>query len=208
MPAVNNLATTTYTFAPNVGECATSKTLTVTIFDDFDFEIVDECKDLNYILSPNPLANSFTINSATYEWHYNTLSIGNNSNFNVSAYVRDNSLFEQLPIIFGLTITNSDGCSKTKQFTVDSIFCGIQKGISANGDGDNDFFDLSLFDVKKLEIFNRYGVKVYSKVNYNNEWYGQTDNGNTLPDAAYYYVVEFINNSESKFGWIYLINLK
>jgi len=208
MPAVNNLATTTYTFAPNVGECATSKTLMVSIFDEFDFEIIDECKDLNYILSPNPLANSFTINSATYEWHYNTLSIGNNSNFNVSAYVRDNSLFEQLPLIFGLTITNSDGCSKTKQFTVESIFCGIQKGISANGDRDNDFFDLSLFDVKKLEIFNRYGVKVYSKVNYNNEWYGQTDNGNTLPDAAYYYVVEFNNNSESKFGWIYLTNLK
>lgn len=203
-PAVNNVATTTYTFTPNVGECATSKTLIVTIFDDFDFEIVDECIGVDYILSPNPIANSFTINSATYDWQYNSTSVGVNSDFNVSTFVQDNSLSESLPLTFSLTVTSSDGCPKTKQFLVESIFCGIQKGISANGDGDNDYFDLSLLDVKKLEIFNRHGIKVYSKDNYYNEWYGQTDGGKTLPDATYYYVIDFNNNSKSKTGWIYL----
>ena len=207
-PAVNNLATTNYTFAPNSGECATSKTLTVSIFEDFDFEIVDECVDKDYILSANPIANSFAINSATYNWQYSTGTVGNNSNFNVSTFVTTNSLSEQLPLTFTLTVTNSDGCSKTKQFLVESIFCGIQKGISANGDGANDFFDLSLLNVKKLEIFNRYGVKLYNKENYYNEWHGQTDDGQLLPDGTYYYVIEFKNNSETKTGWIYINKLK
>lgn len=207
-PAINNLATTNYTFTPNSGECAIPKTITVSIFDDFDFEIVGECIGVDYILSPNPIANSFEINLATYDWRYNTTTVGNNPDFNVSTFVKDNSLFEQLPLTFSLTVTNADGCLKTKQFLVESIFCGIQKGISANGDGDNDFFDLSLLNVKKLEIFNRYGMKVYAKENYYNEWYGQTDGGAILPDATYYYVIEFKNNSESKTGWIYLNKLK
>ncbi|HNP33827.1 MAG TPA: gliding motility-associated C-terminal domain-containing protein [Flavobacterium sp.] len=203
-PAANNLATTTYTFTPNPGECAISKTQTVSIFEDFDFEIVDDCVGSDYILSVNPIAKSFDINSATYNWQYTTTSVGNNTDFDVTTFVKDNSLSEQLPITISLTVTDSDGCSKTKQFLVESIFCGIQKGVSANGDGDNDFFDLSLLNVKKLEIFNRYGVKVYSKENYYKEWHGQSNEGKNLPDATYYYVIEFKNNSKSKTGWIYL----
>jgi hypothetical protein len=35
----------------------------------------------------------------------------------------------------------------------------------------------------------------------------QSDNGDELPSATYYYVMEF-NNSKSKTGWIYLIREK
>jgi gliding motility-associated-like protein len=79
----------------------------------------------------------------------------------------------------------------------------IQKGISADGDGLNDNFELTGFDVKNLQIFNRYGMKVYSKSNYTNQWFGQSDGGDDLPDATYYYVIER-NNGENITGWIYL----
>ena len=46
-------------------------------------------------------------------------------------------------------------------------------------------------------------MKVYSKSNYKNEWYGKTDDGQELPDATYYYVIEF-ESGKSKTGWVYI----
>jgi gliding motility-associated-like protein len=72
-----------------------------------------------------------------------------------------------------------------------------------NNDGDNDAWDLSGYDVSKVEIFNRYGSKVFSKSNYTNEWFGQSDNGNELPDGTYYYVIER-DGVTAKTGWVYI----
>jgi gliding motility-associated-like protein len=96
-------------------------------------------------------------------------------------------------------------CSKllTLSSDADVVSCDIPKGVSPNGDGLNDTWDLTGYNVKKVEIFNRYGTKVYSKSNYVNEWHGQSDNSNELPDGTYYYVVEF-NDSPVKTGWVYI----
>ena len=94
-------------------------------------------------------------------------------------------------------------CYDETSFEIVINNCLIQKGISPNGDGSNDFLDLTAYDVRHLSIFNRYGKKVYSRANYSNEWYGQTDNGDELPDGTYYFVIEF-NNIETKSGWIYI----
>jgi gliding motility-associated-like protein/uncharacterized repeat protein (TIGR01451 family) len=81
--------------------------------------------------------------------------------------------------------------------------CKIPKGISPNGDTKNDVLDLSYFTpVDKLEIFNRYGKKVYSRNNYTNQWGGQSDDGNELPTGTYYYVVYF-ETEAARSGWIY-----
>ncbi|RAR46206.1 gliding motility-associated C-terminal domain-containing protein, partial [Flavobacterium lacus] len=95
------------------------------------------------------------------------------------------------------------GCYDETSFEVVINNCGIQKGISPNNDGLNDFFDLTAFDVRKLSIYNRYGSKVYERGNYSNEWYGQSNSGDELPDGTYYFVIEF-NNIEAKTGWIYI----
>jgi gliding motility-associated-like protein len=99
--------------------------------------------------------------------------------------------------------TPNSACGEIGELTVIVKNCFIQKGISPNGDGLNDYFDLSSFNVKKLEIFNRYGKGVYSKVSYSKEWNGKSNNGNDLPDGTYYYVIEF-NDMDSKTGWIYI----
>jgi len=99
--------------------------------------------------------------------------------------------------------TPSNSCSQVGELTVIVDNCTIQKGISPNGDALNDYFDLSSYDVSKLQIFNRYGKEVYSKFNYSIEWRGQSNNGNELPDGTYYYVIEF-NDMDSKTGWIYI----
>jgi len=67
----------------------------------------------------------------------------------------------------------------------------------------NDNFDLTGLNVKQLSIYNRYGTKVYSRSNYTNQWSGQSDNDNELPDGTYYYVIER-DGVATKTGWVYV----
>lgn len=204
-PAINNTVTTSYNFTPNTNECARSTTLNVPILKDFDFEINESCKNDEYILTTNSINNSFGINNANYNWEINNQIIANNNYyFNLTTYLKALTTLEKLPFTILLTVTNADGCKKSKSLIVNNTYCGIQKGISPNNDGDNDFFDLRLLNIKNLSIFNRHGVKVYSKENYANEWYGQTNEGDILPDGTYYYSIEFNNDNNKKSGWIYI----
>ncbi len=203
-PALNTTQSTTYTFTPNANECANTATLQVNVFNDFDFEIIQYCQNGSLILEVLPLSNSFNLNAAQTNWYYNSpASITNGTQFNVTSYLNGTSAIETLPITFDVTVVNADGCAKQKSITLSIIYCGIQKGISPNGDNLNNFFDLRLLDVKKLSIFNRYGMKVYDKDDYYDEWKGQTNEGVELPDGVYYYVIDF-DNEPAKTGWIYI----
>jgi gliding motility-associated-like protein len=98
---------------------------------------------------------------------------------------------------------NAAGCINVGALHLLIGNCEIPKGISPNNDGKNDAFDLSGFEVIKLEIFNRYGQQEYSRNDYTDQWYGQADNGNELPTGTYYYVVQ-LKDGESKTGWVYV----
>lgn len=88
----------------------------------------------------------------------------------------------------------------------------ISQGLSPNGDGKNDRFDLSFLDdrtgIASLKVYNRYGREVYKKSNYRNEFFGQSDNGNTLETGTYFYVIKFETADGTygnlKKGWIYI----
>lgn len=80
----------------------------------------------------------------------------------------------------------------------------IPQGISPNGDGKNDTFDLSNFDVQRIEIFNRLGTRVYSKDNYTNEWFGQSENGDELPVGTYFYTLVYDGGAQTKSSWVYI----
>jgi gliding motility-associated-like protein len=87
--------------------------------------------------------------------------------------------------------------------------CIIPEAITPNGDGKNEALVLDYLDIKygieKIEIFNRWGTKVFEKTGgYRDEWHGQNNNGNDLPAAAYYYVVQ-LKNGDNKTGWVYVI---
>ena len=98
-------------------------------------------------------------------------------------------------------------CSSiTSQTIIELESCVIPQGISPNGDGMNDSFDLSSYDVSKLEIFNRHGILVYSKTNYTNEWYGQTNDGDELPVGTYFYTMEY-ENGKQRSAWVYIQRL-
>lgn len=98
--------------------------------------------------------------------------------------------------------TGATGCMQVGELLLEPGNCVIPRGISPNGDGDNDSFDLSGFDVNMLNIYNRYGTKVYSRSDYTNQWSGQSDNGQELPDGTYFYVVEVPGGNKT--GWVYI----
>jgi gliding motility-associated-like protein len=156
-------------------------------------------------LSGGCVANVYTINaslsngsSATYAW---TGPSGTLSETGSSITVNQDGEYS---CVATTTLANNSECeSQAVVFAANGTLCVIQKGISPNGDGSNDNFDLTGLNVRKLEIFNRYGKKVYSFSNYTNQWYGQSDNGNDLPTGTYYYVIER-DNVASKSGWIYI----
>lgn len=98
--------------------------------------------------------------------------------------------------------SSEDGlCTDESSYAVLYEDCPIQKGISPNGDGVNDYFDLSNHRVSSLKIYNRFGSEVYSYgKDYSSEWGGDDKNGNKLPDGTYYYVV--ISDGKTRTGWI------
>ncbi|WP_158961938.1 T9SS type B sorting domain-containing protein [Myroides fluvii] len=93
-------------------------------------------------------------------------------------------------------------CIDQSSFTIDFDECPIPKGISPNGDGVNDSFDLTGYGVSKIQIFNRSGIEVYSQGRYNKEWMGQDKSGNKLPAGTYYYII--ISNGKQRTGWVQL----
>jgi gliding motility-associated-like protein len=187
--------TITYAVPANTSTCqlAASNTAQVMIIPPVTIELVGGCQSINYVLTANPINSSFNTQTATYAWHDSD-----------GAFVGNTQSITVLTVgTYTVTVT-VDGCStQSPPFNVETVFCVIQKGISVNNDGLNDTFDLTGFGVKKLTIFNRYGMKVYTRDNYLNEWGGKTDNGDDLPDGTYYYVIDR-NNGETKTGWIYI----
>ncbi|RAR47593.1 T9SS type B sorting domain-containing protein [Flavobacterium lacus] len=198
---INNTTSGNYIFTPNANQCALSVTLVVTI-TNFDFTFIEKCEGRIFIIESileNPLADS------NYEWtlENNPTIISQESFLNVTELINSNNITNTFPKTFSLKIYTSEGCEETRQVTVFNAFCGIPKGISPNNDGLNDSFDLTGLGVESISIFNRYGRQIYSKNNYLNEWYGQSDNGHELPDGTYYYL---LNKSDGKqvTGWVYI----
>ena len=187
--------TVTYTTNPNVSNCevSTPGTTQVTIVPPVTIELTGGCQSVNYILTATPVNGSFDPDTATYSWHNDAgAEVGNTQSITVTAIG-----------VYTVTIT-VNGCSTVSlPFDVDSVFCAIQKGISVNNDGLNDTFDLTGYDVRKLTIFNRLGMKVYSRNDYVDEWGGKSDDGDELPDGTYYFIIDR-NNGETKTGWIYI----
>jgi len=190
---VDNANNGTYTFQPNAGQCATTTTLFVTVTSPILVQLTGGCESVNYILTATPVNGSFVPETASYSWQ-NAAGIEVGTTQSITVTEVD---------LYTVTIT-VDGCAtESLPFDVTSVSCVIQKGISVNNDNLNDTFDLSGYDVKKLTIFNRLGMKVYSRNNYVDEWGGKSDDGDELPDGTYYYVIEQ-RSGTVKTGWIYI----
>lgn len=109
----------------------------------------------------------------------------------------------EVPQRFTVRVASGD-CSSEAEYIVTTIMCEIPKGISPNGDGLNDNLNLTGLGVTEISIFNRYGRKIYNySGGYTNQWRGQDDKNNDLPDGTYFYSLKTADGT-SKTGWVYI----
>ncbi|PHS10477.1 MAG: hypothetical protein COA88_01675 [Kordia sp.] len=133
----------------------------------------------------------------TYQWQLNGSDIPEQTSASINTDQTGEYTVTASP-------SSGNGCSAKKTITVtEKQGCSIPTGISPNNDGLNDSFDISWLMAENIQIFNRYGTKVYEKANYRNEWYGKSNNGNDLPTGTYYYVVT-ISGQLPIIGWVYV----
>jgi gliding motility-associated-like protein len=68
----------------------------------------------------------------------------------------------------------------------------IPNAISPNGDGKNDIWRLDFINVyypkAEIEIYNRWGQRLFHSIGYDNSWDGSYK-GDPLPVGSYYYII-------------------
>lgn len=103
---------------------------------------------------------------------------------------------------YTLTVTGSGGCSAEatiKVTVLKDIF--IPNVFSPNGDGKNDQWvirNISDYVGTKVQIFNRYGQKVFQNDNFTTPWDGILS-GKPLPVGNYYYILDLANKSKTRY---------
>ena len=165
-----------------------------TFSTDMAFEV---CPNATTPITIAADAVNYSVSDVSIKWYYEGGEITGQTGLDLDTVLLAGDY--EIEVTF-----NESGCTSSAFVTVDELeTCIIPQGISPNGDGINDRFDLSSFDVQSLEIFNRNGTLVYSKNNYTSEWGGQADNGDMLPVGTYYYVMKY-QGTKTKAAWVYI----
>lgn len=160
-----------------------------------EFTIEKGCDGVRYLLKVVVVNDSFDATTATYSWSGPNGFTGTGNPIEVTG--------EEIGD-YVVNVTDGIGCSMNESIEVSGTFCEVPNIITPNNDGFNDNFDLSGMNVKQLEIYNRFGRKVYEADNYLNEWYGQNSEEKLLPDSTYYYIIH-LSDATTKTGWVFVM---
>jgi gliding motility-associated-like protein len=199
-PIISSISPTqngVYTVYAAQNECNSGESsVTVLVNPQPDFILAQDCVDNQYqvwAIKQNEI--SYNETTATFNWTGPNGFTSNQPSITITGGEVG---------LYSLTVVNENGCETTNAIPVERTNCFIPNVITPNNDGTNDAFDLTGFNVDKLEIFSRWGRKVYEKSNYLDEWHGQNMSGEILPDSTYYYIIKLAAETETKMGWIFL----
>jgi len=95
-----------------------------------------------------------------------------------------------------LLVTEANGCEDSTTLPYSIITNVIIPNVfSPNGDGQNDllvFKNLEFYE-NNLQVFNRWGTKIFEQDNYNNDW-----NGGDISEGSYFYILEIIKKDKEE----------
>ncbi|RYZ25837.1 MAG: gliding motility-associated C-terminal domain-containing protein, partial [Chitinophagaceae bacterium] len=114
----------------------------------------------------------------------------------------------QADITYTVVVISADGCSATDQVQVSLLKSLVIPNVfSPNGDGINDKWEvkyLESYPGATVEIYNRYGQKVFQSIGYATPWDG-TYKGNQVPAGTYYYIINPKNGRHQLAGYVDII---
>ena len=183
-----------YTVKAFLNGCESMGNYEIIINPSPNFKIEQGCLNSVFSLNVIPIDNSFVSDQVTYNWVGPNGFTSSLNPVNLSGLSAGN---------YQVTVSNVENCDVIKSVIVLSTLCSIANVITPNGDGSNEFFELSGLDVSNLQIFSRWGRLVYEKDNYTNQWNGQNMKNGRLPDSTYYYFIK-LTTGEELHGWILL----
>ncbi len=191
-PTANPSATTVYTLTATLGTCTRTYTVTVTVNTGV---LVNAGPDIQIVSGEEGILNGSATGGtlASIMW---TPTAGLLTPNALITTVRPPTATSLNSTTYTLTVTNTDGCVGSDEAVVTVIpFClKVRNAFTPNGDGINEnwlvYDDFSCLKNVTVQVFNRYGNKVYENTQYRNNWNG-TFKGKAIPDGTYYGVVEF-----------------
>ncbi len=197
-----------------------SNTITYTVGSGICQQTSSQTVNINsvnaaFTATPNsgdaPLVVDFingSTNANVYQWTFGNGSSSVNTN-DSTVYMNQGTYTVTL-----IATNSSTGCADTVSVTIqvfEHSILTIPNVFTPNGDGNNDIFSPIMADGLvgySMQIYDRWGLKMYEGTNYNSGWEGKAKNGSPAPDGTYYYIVsgKGIDSKEYKFtGYVQLI---
>ena len=170
-------------------------------------DYVIKCANEGFELEVN-IENIDQLNSLTYIWTLDgvDLQIGPDNTY----YLDENSeesgeftvtVFDDLTYCWNSTTIDIE-------FYENRYCVDLPQGLSPNGDGFNDCLILDHLedeeDIDRIDVFNRYGTKIYELNDYVDQWCGDNQDGEIMPVGTYFYIIYFNSSKEPITSWIYL----
>ena len=161
-------------------------------------QIINSIKDSTCPGDPLPLTAA-TQSGATYFW-------------NTGETTQTINVYDSGTYFVYHTVPNQR-CADADTFHVSLKNCGqmtLPNVFSPNGDGLNDFFlpiTVGVFTTFQIEIYDRWGLKMWQSSDPDFHWPGVNMSGNKCPDGTYYYVINttYQNKGQEWHGFVTLI---
>ena len=192
-------------------DCAYGDDILVEFFQSPQIVAVEDsiikCANEGYTLEVN-IENSDQLNSLTYIWTLDGIDLqtGSDNTYYLDELNEESgeftvTVFDDITYCWNSITINVD-------FYENSYCVDLPQGLSPNGDGFNDCLILDHLeaqeDIDKIEVFNRYGTKIYEMNEYVDQWCGVDQDGKIVPVGTYFYIIYFNSTKEPITSWIYV----
>ncbi len=191
-PVLGDVGNYTVTVTNTVTGCSASTVITVSQGS------INAAFTADPTMGSVPLNVNFTNQSVgaglAYSWNF-----GNGTTN--SAVMNPSTTYTAAGTYTVILIVNSGLCTQSVTATIiveDGFTIEIPNVFTPNNDSKNDLFTIKSTGVKEisLQIFNRWGEKLYDFTGSKAAWDGLTPQGTEVPDATYFYFVKATGNND------------